>query len=102
MVTSNKESLWWRDLKRVWTLEDWGSDFEDKIGWALGDGKHIRFWEDKWADNVSLMYKYPRLYSVAVNRGCILAHTGRWINSMWEWVLGWRRNLFVWEEDQVA
>jgi len=31
-----------------------------------------------------------------------LAHVGRWINSKWEWKLGWRRNLFVWENDHVA
>ena len=42
------------------------------------------------------------LYSVAIDRGCLLAHVGRWINSKWEWKLGWRRNLFVWENDHVA
>jgi len=67
LAISYKESLWWRDLKRVWKLEDLGSDFEDKIGWALGDEKDIKFWEDKWADNVPLMYKYPRLYSITIN-----------------------------------
>lgn len=28
---SNKKSIWWSDLKRVWSLEEWGNKFEDKI-----------------------------------------------------------------------
>jgi len=42
-----KESLWWRDIRKVWNLEECGNDFEDKSWWEVGDGKEIRFWEDK-------------------------------------------------------
>ena len=57
---------------------EWGNDFEDKGRWVVGDGKEIKFWEDKWVDNESPKKKFPRL-----------------------WKLGWRRALFVWESSQV-
>jgi len=47
------------------------------------------------------MFKYPILYSVAANHGSTLLHARRWNNGKWEWKLGWKRNLFVWEKNQV-
>jgi len=40
---NNKDSLWWRDLKEVWSLEGWGQNFEDAIKWKFGTGKEIFF-----------------------------------------------------------
>jgi len=37
--TDHKESLWWRDLKKVWNSEERGTDFEDKVVWELGAGR---------------------------------------------------------------
>jgi len=48
------------------------------------------------------MYKYPRLYLIAIDRGCSLVHVGRWNNGRWEWKQGWRRNLFVREEENFV
>jgi len=45
---SNICSLWWKDLKKVWASEEWGSSFEDGVKWKVGDGKDISFWEDRW------------------------------------------------------
>jgi hypothetical protein len=30
----------------------------------LNNGKHIRFWEDKWIDNYSFKDQYPSLYNI--------------------------------------
>jgi len=30
----NKESIWWRDLEKVWKLVEWGNDFKDKGRWV--------------------------------------------------------------------
>ena len=48
------------------------------------------------------MFKYPRLYSIVAEHGSTLIHAGMWNNGRWEWKLGLRRNLFVWEENQVT
>jgi len=89
--------LWWRDLRKVWYLEGWGNDFEDRGRWEVGDGKEIRLWEDKWLDNIPLAYKFPRLYLISLDTGCTLSQVGAWNNNFWSWKLRWRRNLFVWE-----
>jgi len=43
---SRSDSLWWRDLKEVWSLEGWKGKFVDNFIWEVGNGMHIRFWED--------------------------------------------------------
>jgi len=97
-----KESLWWRDLRKVWFLEGWGNDFEGRGRWEVGDGKEIRFWEDKWLENISLLHKFPRLFSISLDTDCTLSQVGVWINNVWTWKLRWRRNLFEWESSLVV
>jgi len=98
---SCKESIWWRDLRKVWNLEEWGNDFEERGRWEVGDGKEIRLWEDKWLDNVPLLHKLPRLFSISLDTGRTLSEVGVWNNNNWSWKLRWRRNLFVWESSLV-
>jgi len=61
--------LWWRDFRKVWNLEEWGNDFEDKGRWEVGDGKKIWLWKDKWVNIESLMQKFSRLFSVSLDIG---------------------------------
>jgi len=42
----NKDSLWWKDLREVWSLEGLGQNFEEAINWKVGTGKDVLFWED--------------------------------------------------------
>jgi len=58
-IQNSKESVWWWDIRKVWNLEEWGNDFDDRGWWEIGDGEEIKFWEDKWVDNVPLMQKNP-------------------------------------------
>jgi len=44
----NKDSLWWKDLREVWSLEGWGWNFEEALIWKVGIGKEVLFWEDNW------------------------------------------------------
>jgi len=36
-------SLWWRDLKEVWSLDEWKDKFEDTFSWEVGNERKIRF-----------------------------------------------------------
>jgi len=71
-----KESLWWRDLRKVWNLEEWGNDFEDRGRWEVGDRKEIRLWEDKLLDNDPLLHKFPRLFSISLDTNRTLSQVG--------------------------
>jgi len=97
-----KESLWWRDLRKVWYLEGWGNDFEGRGRWEVWDGKEIRFWEDNWLENIPLLHKFPRLFSISLDTDCTLSQVGVWNNNIWSWKLRWRRNLFEWESSLVV
>ena len=68
-IQISRELLWWRDIRKKWNLEEWDNEFEDRGWWEIGDGKEIRFWEDKWVDNVSLKHKFPRLFSLSLDTG---------------------------------
>jgi len=93
----NKDSLWWRNLKRIWRLEDWENEFDGNGMLVLGTGKNVRFWEDKWLERVELRKEFPRLYGLSLNKYNTLNQIGEWFGVSWNWKLDWRRNLFVWE-----
>jgi len=35
--------MWWRDIRKVWNLEEWGNEFDDKGWWEVGDEEEIMF-----------------------------------------------------------
>jgi len=75
-------SLWWKDLKEVWASKEWGDKFEDRVKWELGNGKGILLWEDIWVGNVALKGKYPRLFSLSINKESLLEDCGNWANGV--------------------
>jgi len=96
---SNKiGSLWWRELKVIWSMKEWGEKFDDRFRWKVGNRKEIRFWEDKWVGNLELKNKFPRLFSLCGDKDLLLECCGVWEEGDWSWKLGWRRNLFEWEK----
>ena len=95
-------SLWWRELKAIWSMEEWGREFDDRFNWKVGNGKESRFWEDKWVGDLELKNKFPRLYSLCRDKDELLECCGVWEEGEWNWKFGWRRNLFDWEKSQVG
>ena len=90
--------MWWNDLKQIWKLEGWRGSFEDCFKWEVGNGKDILFWEDNWLGYGSLKNRFPRLFSIFVNKEVSLSECGTWDNNVWAWRLNWRKGNFVWEE----
>jgi len=78
---------WWRDLLKV--CREGGGDgwFQKEIGWKVGCGDKVKFWEDVWVGNSNLKSLYPK----------ILEEVGEWEDEVWRWRLGWRRARFEWE-----
>jgi len=86
---NTRESLWWKDLKRIWTIEEWGNNFEDKVTWELGDGKLMNFWDDKWIDEDALKTRFPRLFSLSTTKIVNLSQVGLCNNNQWVWNIEW-------------
>jgi len=92
---SNKESLWWRDLKIVFQTSQQGEELKKRIQWKLGSGDRIKFWEDEWIDGeASLAIKYPRLFVISCQENQLIQQIGSYKDKEWEWNLSWRRPLF--------
>jgi len=37
-------------------MKEWGEKFDDCFRWKVGNGKEIRFLDDKWVDNLELIF----------------------------------------------
>ncbi|KAL4571819.1 hypothetical protein LXL04_018584 [Taraxacum kok-saghyz] len=53
----------------------------------VGDGQNTRFWLDCWIGDMPLCKKFPRLATLEVDIGCMVAD--RWTPRGWTWQ--WRR-----------
>jgi hypothetical protein len=65
-------SHFWLGLKRVKGL------FLSLGVFALKNGEQIRFWEDKWLGNQSLMFQYPSLYQIVRHKSGTVANVFRY------------------------
>jgi len=52
-------------------------------------------------DNVPLMQKIPRLFSISLDVGRTISQVGVWSNNSWLWKLRWIRDFFLWESSLV-
>jgi len=99
--TVKLQSWWWKDLLKVCREGGGEGWFGKEVGWKLGCGDKIRFWEDVWIGNCNLKTQFPRLYSLSLNQGQKVEEVGVWEQMGWCWRLRWRRDRFVWESELV-
>ena len=80
-----RQSWWWRDLVKV--CKEGGGEgwFRKEVGWALGKGDKVNFWEDVWIGNQPLKNVYPRLFSISLNQGQRVEEVGMWEGAEWRW-----------------
>ncbi|XP_009771107.1 uncharacterized protein LOC107812284 [Nicotiana tabacum] len=91
VVHQRKQCPTWVGLwKHIRSLR---TDFLQKITYRVGNGSHVKFWEDKWIGNTTLREPYPRLYQIASRENSLVAHNRE--GNIWNPLF--RRNLQVWE-----
>ena len=101
--TSTKvQSWWWRDLLKICKEGGGKGWFQEELGWEIGCGNKIKFWEEVWVGSADLKSMFPRLFSLSLNQGQAVGEVGEWINSEWRWSLKWRRARFEWEKPMEA
>lgn len=70
----------------------WFSDLEVQ---RVGDGKTTSFWFDNRVAGMCLKQRYPRLYSVAINKNARVGEMGFWPEEgVWRWIWAWHMDLF--------
>ncbi|XP_029148758.1 uncharacterized protein [Arachis hypogaea] len=83
----------------------------------VGDGRRTRFWEDVWLYCGPLKDRFPRLFSISMQKGCVIGVCGFWdgldwvlqedtlpeditnysfTNSIWKGLVPPRVELFIW------
>lgn len=45
--------------------------------------------------------QFPRLFSLAAAKDCVISELGVWVGEEWHWRWHWRRDLLPWEENLV-
>lgn len=56
----------WRKILMQWP------QFKENLRWKAGRGNKIRFWKDAWIDNVALLNRFPRIYSIVQAQNIVL------------------------------
>ncbi|XP_068466211.1 uncharacterized protein [Phaseolus vulgaris] len=91
------QSWWWRDLHKV-CMEGGGEGwFQAEMGWRLGCGDIVKFWDDVWVGNTNLKFAFPKLYTISCNQNQTVEEVVMWEGDVWRWNLRWRRARFEWE-----
>jgi len=96
-IVLKSASRWWTNIHKVCGGTLQGLWFDNSFEWVLGDGKKVKFWEDKWVGEETLKSKFPRLYMISDCKDGAIGEVGHWEDNVWHWDLLWRRPRFVWE-----
>jgi hypothetical protein len=69
----------------------------------IGNGELTQFWVDKWHGHSPLSVKFPRLFSLTLNKEVSVREMTLDVEGdSCSWNFHWRRALFQWKEDSVA
>jgi len=79
------QSWWWKDMQKVCKEGEGSGWFQQQLGWKLGRGDKIRFWEDVWVGNNNLKTLFPILFSISLNQEQRVEEVGEWRESVWRW-----------------
>ncbi|MCH93818.1 putative non-LTR retroelement reverse transcriptase, partial [Trifolium medium] len=95
-------SLWWKDICDLEICVDSKNWVEEMISRTLGNGACTRFWCDKWIGDSLLSIKFPRLFSLSLQKEATVNEMVVIDGESKNWNLLWRRSLFLWEVDRVT
>jgi hypothetical protein len=74
--------------------------FSSAVKMKVGRGDLTAFWDEHWVGEQPLRQAFPRLYGISDQKQGLIQDMGSMVGEVWQWELRWRRNRFLWEEDQ--
>ncbi|PNX95580.1 F-box family protein [Trifolium pratense] len=69
---------------------------------SIGNGASTCFWSDLWIGDSLLYVKFPRLFSLSLQKEAKVRELVSVEGGKYNWNFIWRRRLFIWEEESVA
>jgi hypothetical protein len=94
-------STWWRDLCDLESCVENKNWVAESLSHCLGNGALTSFWLDKWIGNELLSVTFPRLFLLSIAKEAKIGDLVTVEDEHITWNLGWRRALFLWEEELV-
>ena len=61
----------WKAIRSGW------KGFNNRVGFRVGNGRRVRFWQKRWCGEEQLAVAFPKLFSIATNKEA-------WADQMWE------------------
>ena len=58
-------------------IQSWWKGFNNRVGFRVGNGRRVRFWQERWCGEEQLAVAFPKLFSIATNKEA-------WADQMWE------------------
>jgi hypothetical protein len=98
---SPKASTWWKNLIALEKAVPNKSWFLESVSRKVGNGVTTLFWTSKWLGEAPLAVVFPRLFSLANQKDCMVCDLVNFVGDNRLWNFSWRRNLFHWEEELV-
>lgn len=68
----------WKYIRKL------GNEFFQESYFKAGNRAHIRFWKDKWLNNITLMDEYPSLFQIALDKDSSIAQNRS--DNNWEFI----------------
>ncbi|GAU21182.1 hypothetical protein TSUD_10990 [Trifolium subterraneum] len=103
VMGDRRGSSWWREILKIRDDESVGGTwFAESIVRRVGDGNDTFFWNDSWLGCVPLSVRFRRLYELSLHQTstvdamCVKG----WEEGEAAWQ--WRRQLWAWEEEELA
>lgn len=102
MEIDRKVSTVWKDIMQIQHSNPLSFEkFSENCRISVGNGNAIQFWNDPWVNGKSLAKLYPRIASIISLKDESLAEVWLRKEELFRWEFQLRRNLFVWEEEEL-
>jgi hypothetical protein len=87
-------SCWWKDINDLEVCVDSRVWLDEVIERKLGNGTNTRFWRDLQLGDSRLCDKFPRLFSLSLQKEIFAREVGVLEGGRRVWNLRWRRGFF--------
>lgn len=85
-VSCKRQSFWWCDIRIAINNDDIGINwFGNNVSCKLGRSFNIKFWNNRWCEEVILKHLLSDIFEVARISGCKISEVGYWDQDVWTW-----------------